>query len=176
MGLFYFELFKFLAVGIIAAGFLIFLSIMFPYYLGGPWVPSERDDVRQMLSLANIQPGESVVDLGAGDGRILFLAARGYGARAIGVEISPLRWALIWIKTRMFGLQQQVQVKLGNLYKADLRQADVVMLYLMPGAVEKLQTKLERELKPGSRVVSNSYPVGDWPFVTRRGFIYLYQR
>jgi SAM-dependent methyltransferase len=174
--LFLVEIFKPISIGVIIIGLLVFVSMMFPYYLGGPYVPSEMDDVRQMLKLANIRPGELVVDLGAGDGRILFLAAREYGARALGVEISPLRYALIWFKTRLFGLQGQVQVKLGNLYNADLSQAEVVMLYLMPGAVEKLRDKLERELKPGSRVVTNSYPIGDWPFIVRHEFIYLYQR
>jgi cyclopropane fatty-acyl-phospholipid synthase-like methyltransferase len=172
---FTFEFFRSLSIGIIVAGFLAYASIMFPYKLGGPYVPSEMDDVRQMLELADIQPGDLVVDLGAGDGRILFMAAREYGARSLGVEISPSRAASIWLKTWLFGLRRQVQVRLGNLHNVDLSQADVVTLYLMPDAVEKLETKLERELKPGSRVVTNSYPIGDRPFVTRKGFIYLYE-
>ena len=84
------------------------------------------DDVRQMLKLANIQPGELVVDLGAGDGRIIFLAAREYRARTIAVEISAIRSVLIWIKARLFRVQGRVQVKFGNLYNVDLSQADVV--------------------------------------------------
>jgi SAM-dependent methyltransferase len=174
--LFLVEMFKPISIGIIVAGFVAFVSIMFPYYIGGPWIPSEMGDVRQMLKLANIQPGELVVDLGAGDGRIIFLAAREYRARTIAVEISAIRSVLIWIKARLFRVQGQVQVKFGSLYHVDLSQADVVTLYLMPDAVNKLQDKLERELKPGARVVTNSYPVGDWPFVVRKEFIYLYQR
>ena len=121
-----------LSIGTIGLAFVALFSMLFPHYLGGPYVPSQRDDVRQMLEPANVKSGELVVDLGAGDGRVLFLAAREYGARAVGVEISPLRVALVWLKARLFGLGGQIQIQLGNLYHTDLSQADVVTLYLLP--------------------------------------------
>ncbi len=175
MGLPFYDLLVMLSVGVLLITAMALSFILFPYYFGGPWVPSDMEDVHAMLELAEVQAGELVVDLGAGDGRTLIAAAQLYGARALGIEISPLRCALIWLKARALGLHGLVEIRLGNLYHADLSQADVVLIFLMPGAVDKLQTKLLLELGPGARVVSNSYPIGDWSFVRRRGYLYLYQ-
>lgn len=141
---------------ILLTGILI-VSLVWTHPRGGPWIPSSRTMVKNMLDLAEIQPDELVYDLGCGDGRIIISAARHYGARAVGIELDPLRWLWCRIRVRALGLQDRIEVKRGDLFRLDLTEADVVVCYLLPEATQKLQDKLLRELKPGTRVVSNTF-------------------
>jgi cyclopropane fatty-acyl-phospholipid synthase-like methyltransferase len=110
-----------------------------------------------MLTLASVRPGELVYDLGSGDGRVLTMAARQFGARAIGIEIDPLR--CLWSRTvlLLMGLAGKAQVVRGDLFDQDLAPADVVTCYLLQGTNDRLAEKLSRELRPGARVVSNTF-------------------
>jgi cyclopropane fatty-acyl-phospholipid synthase-like methyltransferase len=125
-------------------------------------VASPAKVVDRMLELANIRPGETVFDLGCGDGRILIEAAQRYKAKAVGVEISPKIAAEARAKVKKAGLAQTVQVKEGDLLQADLTGADVVTIYLATSLNEELRPRLERFLKPGARVVSHDYAVPGW--------------
>jgi len=130
-----------------------------------PYVGTPLPVVRQMLTLAEIKPGEVVYDLGSGDGRVVIMAAQEFGARAVGVE---LRGDLVkQAQNRVFELSLQGKVKIlqSDLFDVDVSPADVVFLYLTTSANEKVKPKLESELRRGTRVVSHDYEVLGWrPF------------
>lgn len=127
-----------------------------------PYVASPARVVDRMLELANIRPGETVYDLGCGDGRILIEAAQKYKARAIGIEISPKIAGEARAHVKKAGLAKQVTVIQGDLLQADLTGADVVTIYLATSLNEELRPRLEKFLKPGARVVSHDYAVPGW--------------
>jgi len=130
-----------------------------------PYVGTPLPVVRQMLTLAEIKPGEVVYDLGSGDGRVVIMAAQEFGARAVGVE---LRGDLVkQAQNRVFELSLQGKVKIlqSDLFDVNVSPADVVFLYLTTSANEKVKPKLESELRRGTRVVSHDYEVLGWrPF------------
>ncbi len=127
-----------------------------------PFVATPAIVAEKMLEAAGLKPGEVVYDLGCGDGRILFVAAQKFQARAVGIELSPALVKKASEKAQKLGLTEQVRVVHGNLFDADLRQADVVTLYLMRLSNERLKPKLVHELKPGARVVSHDYEIMGW--------------
>jgi hypothetical protein len=103
-----------------------------------------------------------VYDLGAGDGRALVIAAREFGAKAVGIEVEPLHCIVAWFRALFGGVLRRVSIRRGNLLYADLGDADVVFLYLNPDLVEKLRPQFELSLQPGTRVVSVSFPFEGW--------------
>lgn len=127
-----------------------------------PYVASPSRVVDRMLEMAKIKPGETLYDLGCGDGRILIAAVQQYKANAVGVEISPklVARAESWIKKA--GVDGQARVIQGDLLDVDLTGADVVTIYLSTPLNAKLGPKLEKYLKPGARVVSHDYEVPGW--------------
>ncbi|MBN1642002.1 MAG: class I SAM-dependent methyltransferase [Anaerolineae bacterium] len=153
------------------------VSTYLPTLWGAPWARTAMDSVDHMLRLADVQPGECVVDLGAGDGRIVIHAARRFGARAIGVEIDPLRWCVAHAAIRLWGLQERARVVRADMFAYDLAGADVVTLYLLPGTNERIRARLEEQLRPGARVVSHAFPVQGWtPAASdERRRLYLYE-
>ena len=138
------------------------LWILIPAFYGLPSVPTRPERIQKALKLANLQPNEILYDLGAGDGRVLLIAARDFDAQAIGIEIGPLQCALIWLKVVANGLAQQIQVRWKNFYKADLKDADVVFVYATSKEVMKLAPHLETQMKKGSRLVSISADFPEW--------------
>ncbi|RLE54897.1 MAG: hypothetical protein DRJ40_09870 [Thermoprotei archaeon] len=115
-----------------------------------------------MLQLAEVKPGEVVYDLGCGDGRVLIIAAREFGARAVGIEIRKDLYEQCIKKIKELGLEDRVKVIHGNFFEVDISEADVVFLYLLTSVNERLRPKLEKELKPGARVVSHDFEVLGW--------------
>ncbi len=115
-----------------------------------------------MLELAAVKPGETVFDLGCGDGRVLITAAQRFNARAVGIEISDKLAQKTSDRIAVLGLQDQVKVIRGDLRQADLSGADVVILYLLTGSNKEIRPLLEKQLKAGSRVVSYSYAMPGW--------------
>ena len=126
-----------------------------------PFVPSPNVVVEGMLKLANVHKGDRVVDLGCGDGRIVIMAAQ-MGARATGVDINPERIDEAQANAKKAGVEKMVSFKEGDLFDADIHDATVVTLYLLPDVNMKLRPKLLRDLKPGTRIVSHSFNMGDW--------------
>ncbi len=153
-----------------------FASVLWPFFAGAPWVPMPIRMARRMLQLAEVQPGETVYDLGAGDGRVVIVAAREFGARAIGIEIDPLRALLSQLTLLVFGLKSRARIIRANLFEVNLQDADVVIIYLLPKAYERLVPKLRAELKPGVRVVTLTYPLPDWQPVLSEKAICLYHQ
>jgi len=136
---------------------ILIISLIWTSFLGAPWVPTSMSMVRKMLEMADVGAEDVVYDLGCGDGRLVIAAARHYGARAVGFEIDPLRYLWCKLLILMLGLGDRVRIVFGDFFKADLGGADVVACYLLQSTNEKLQAKLEAELRPGTRVVSNTF-------------------
>lgn len=127
-----------------------------------PFVPSPEALVDRMLDVAGVGPGDTVYDLGAGDGRIVVAAAQRFGARAVGVELDDARFALASARIRDLGLEPRARIIHGDLRAIDLRPATVVTLYQLPSVNEMLRPALERQLRPGARVVALDFPVSGW--------------
>jgi SAM-dependent methyltransferase len=127
-----------------------------------PYVPTPQNVVDEMLELANVKKWDVVYDLGCGDGRIVITAARKYGARGVGVDINPERIEEAEKNAREAGVAGRVNFIENDLFKADIRQATVVMLYLLPDVNLRLRPKLLKELRPGTRIVSHSFSMGEW--------------
>jgi len=127
-----------------------------------PFVPSPASVIQHMLKLAELRAGEVLFDLGAGDGRTVIMAAKAYGARAVGVELREdlAKKALSAIHSN--GLADRVTIVNGDMFGVNLGSADVVFLYLTTSANEKIRPKLESELKKGVRVVSHDYEIVGW--------------
>lgn len=125
------------------------------------FVPTPQNVVDAMLELAKVGPGDVVYDLGCGDGRLVITAAK-RGARAVGIDINPERIEESQVNAREAGVTDQVEFLNEDLFEADISDATVVTLYLLRSLNLKLQPKLFRELKPGTRIVSHSFDMGDW--------------
>ncbi len=148
-----------------------------------PYVVSPQQIVDRMLEMADPRPGETVYDLGSGDGRILITAVQRYRAKAVGIEISDTLVQSTADRIQKLGLQNDARVIHGDFLHVDLSPADVVTLYLATDTNELLRPNLEKELRKGARVVSHEYPVPGWKpalvdndLADARGHvIYLYQ-
>ena len=127
-----------------------------------PYVPTPQDVVDRMLKLAAVHKGDIVYDLGCGDGRIVVTAAKLGAARAVGVDINPERIAEANKNASAAGVTDRVKFIQGDLFTVPIRDATVVTLYLLPSVNLKLKPRLLSELKPGTRVVSHSFDMGDW--------------
>ena len=127
-----------------------------------PYVVSPQHVVERMLEIANVHSGELVYDLGSGDGRVLITAAQRFNARAVGYEISPRLVKKADEHIGKLGLQDRIRVVQGDLMQADLSPADVVVIYLLTLSNDMLRPRLEKQLKPGARVVSYSFQVPGW--------------
>ncbi len=127
-----------------------------------PYVTSPISVVDKMLEAAGLRSGDTLYDLGCGDGRIVLAAAKGFGAKAVGIEISDALAKRARQQAENMGLQDQVKIITGDMMAVDVSPASVVSLYLMTEANDTLRPKLERELKPGSRVVSLEFKVRGW--------------
>ena len=115
-----------------------------------------------MLRIADVRKGDVLYDLGSGDGRIPVTAAKKFGVRAVGIDIDPQRIREANENAKRNGVTDLVKFRNENLFTADFREATVVTLYLLPDLNEKLRPKLWAELKPGTRIVSHQFEMGDW--------------
>jgi SAM-dependent methyltransferase len=125
------------------------------------YVPTPDAVVKEMLSLADVKPGDVVYDLGCGDGRIVIEAAKRGAAKAVGVDIDPERIQEARENARAAGVQDRVTFIEGDLFEVDFADANVVTLYLLPELNLRLRPKL-LALKPGTRIVSHAFDMGDW--------------
>lgn len=127
-----------------------------------PYVTSSESVVTRMLEMAEVAPGDTVYDLGSGDGRIVITAAQRYRAYGVGIEIDPVR---VWDareNAEAAGVADRVEFRQGDLFESDFSDADVVTLYLLPMVNQKLRPLLFEQLAPGTRVVSHNFDMGAW--------------
>jgi len=130
-----------------------------------PYIPTPQLIVERMLEAGHVKAGDMVYDLGSGDGRIVITAAQKYGARGVGVEIQPdlCRKAIERIKS--LGLEDRVRMVEDSALRVDLSAADVVTMFFLTSSNQRMKPKLEKDLKPGARVVSNQFPITGWKAV-----------
>src|ERR1700680_1496743 len=127
-----------------------------------PYLPTTEEAVVAMLKLADVKSTDVVYDLGCGDGRIVVAAAKNFGARGVGIDIDPVRIAEAKANAKKAAVENLVQFEENDLFQADIHEASVVTLFLLSSVNLKLRPKLLGELKPGTRIVSNTFEMGDW--------------
>jgi SAM-dependent methyltransferase len=127
-----------------------------------PYVPTTEPAVAAMLQLGGVKKTDIVYDLGCGDGRIVITAAKTVGARGVGIDINPVRIADAKENAKKAGVEKLVRFEENDLFEADIHEATVVTLFLLPQVNLKLRPKLLQDLKPGTRIVSNTFDMGDW--------------
>lgn len=126
------------------------------------FVPTPPEVVEAMLKVAKVGPRDVVYDLGCGDGRIVVTAAKEYGARGVGIDIDPERIQEAEANAQANGVTDRVKFRLEDLFEANISEATVVTLYLLPSLNLKLRPKLWNDLKVGTRIVSHAFDMGDW--------------
>ena len=127
-----------------------------------PFVPTPQDVVERMLKLAGVTARDVVYDLGCGDGRIVVTAAEKFGARGVGVDIDPQRIKEAEENARKAGVEKLVTFRLQNARDTDVSRATVVTLYLLSSSNLALRPRLTKQLRPGARIVSHAFDMGDW--------------
>jgi len=168
---------------LIPIGLFLLLFVVSQLYIlkrrEAPWVPTRKHSVRALLSLANVRPGETILDLGCGDGSILFVGAREFGARGIGYDINPIILFVGWIRNLFGGVLFRVQLLRGDIFKIKIPQADVVTLYLFEHVNSKLLPRLREALPKGTRVVTRAFPIKELTpkrtIVFNKETLYLYE-
>ncbi|MGI8672168.1 MAG: 50S ribosomal protein L11 methyltransferase [Luteitalea sp.] len=125
------------------------------------FVPTRDTVIEAMLKAAQVTPADVVYDLGCGDGRIVVAAAK-LGARAVGIDIDPLRVKETNDNIQKNAVSAKAEIRQGDLFEADIREATVVTLYLLPSLNVKLKPRLMEQLRPGTRIVSHDFDMGDW--------------
>src|SRR5215203_1911904 len=153
------------------------LWILIPAFHGLPPVPTNPERIQKALKLVHLKPNETLYDLGAGDGRVLLIAARDFGAKAVGLEIGPIQCAWIWLRVTASGFGNQIKIRWENFYQADLKDADVVFVYATSKEIAKLASHLEKQMKNGSRLVSISADFPEWEplIVDDHNLIFVYE-
>ena len=133
-----------------------------PLLSGGPYVPTPQRVVDAMLNIAGVTDRDFVIDLGSGDGRIVITAAQKYGARGKGYDIDGELVERSNATARKLKLEDRVRFEQQDVMLADVREATVITLYLLPDMMRLLRDKFLRDLKPGTRIVSHDFDFGDW--------------
>lgn len=152
-----------------------------------PYVPTPMPIVEKMLEMGEVDKNDIVYDLGCGDGRIVIMAAKQYGARGVGIDLDPRRISESKLAAAEEGVEELVEFRMEDATKSDFSDATIVTLYLLTESNRLLRPELERQLKPGAYVISHNYPIPGWEekeieFVTimddigEEHYIYLYQR
>ncbi|HEY9851159.1 MAG TPA: class I SAM-dependent methyltransferase [Leptolyngbyaceae cyanobacterium] len=126
------------------------------------YIPTDRELVEAMLDFAKVTSDDIVYDLGSGDGRVLIIAAQNYGARGVGIDIDPERIREANENILKAGVSNLVEIRQQDLFDCDFSEANVVFLYLLPHLNLRLRPQLFKQLKPGTRIISHDFYMGDW--------------
>lgn len=165
-----------LVVALIFVFFLIlFAFVPTMFFWGAVFLPTKKETVKKMITLARVKPGEKAVDLGAGDGRLVIALAKA-GAEAHGFEINPILVLLARINILRAGLKGKAFIHCNNFWKENFSEFDIVTVFGIGQIMKQLETKLEQELKTKARVVSNGFSFPNWPLSQKEAGIYLYEK
>lgn len=144
--------------------FISFLFLVIPTMValitGAPFVPTPMKAGKKMLKLAGIKEGDKVVDIGCGDGRLVYMAANEIGADAVGYELSPIVYALGKIRQLLW--RSKAKIKFGDFRMHDLSKVDHIVCYMLPETLKKFIPKFEKEMKRGAKITSYAFHIGDW--------------
>lgn len=142
---------------------LILIPTLYTLITGAPWVPTPKNRVRKMLKLSGLKKGEILYDLGCGDGRLVHLASIEHGAQATGFEFSPVVYVMAKLVQPFYWMKgSRARIRFKNFYNVHFRAADVIVCYLLPHSMRKVQKKCEQELKSKTRLVSYAFPIKEW--------------
>ena len=130
---------------------------------GAPFVPTPMKRVKKMVELANLKPGDRVYDIGCGDGRFVYWAANKYGAKATGIELSPLVYLFALVRKLFW--RSKAKIVFGNFKMMDLSDADVIFCYLLPDCLVKIQPELDKQVKPGTKIISYAFTIPNWKLI-----------
>ncbi|HYK93434.1 MAG TPA: SAM-dependent methyltransferase [Thermoplasmata archaeon] len=166
-----------LFVGLLVVIGAVFYFVFASFWWGAGYQPTPRRSVDAMLRLAEVGPSDTVFDLGAGTGAVVFRAAKERGAAVVGVEVEPLRVLILRLRRRMASEAGRIRVIWGNLFGLDFREATVVALFLWPDAMRRLRPLFEQQLRVGARVVSHYHPLPGYrpTAVDSAAKVYLYR-
>ena len=152
----------FIMLYIVIIGILILLiTFIIAGRSAAPWVPTKGKNIARAIAAANIKPGQTVVDIGCGDGRLVFAAAD-KGAKAVGYEISLIPYLIAKIRWLFSSQRQNVSIRFKNLWRVNLDQVDILYVFLLPQILGKLEKKLEKELQPGAKVIVHCWAMPTW--------------
>lgn len=176
-----FLIFVVLFVQFLLVVFMVFLTLNLAFGIFGvPWVPTRKKIGRKMFELAELKPGETVVDFGCGDGSLLLTAVKDFGAaKGIGFEIDPpVRWIGMF-RAKLAGLSKKIDLRGNNFFKIELPKADLVATYLFPETQAKLEPLLKKYYPSGTRVISRTFRYPTLPLIkedqVEGEHLYLYQ-
>lgn len=161
---------------------LLAYTVLVHIFFRIPYVPTRQRIVKKLIRVAQLKPHETVYDLGCGDGRLLIEARRKAKINAVGFEIAPLVYLLAWV-TKLLA-RSPISLKFQNLFKTNLRQADVIFCYLLPEAMVKISRKIKKECRKGTRIISHTFQLPGFDPIkiikknrqTNMPTIYVYQR
>lgn len=139
---------------------------------GAPYLPTLGPQVEIALRLSSLKKGQTMIELGCGDGKVLIAAAE-RGAKVVGYELNPLLWLLCWLRTRRY--RKQVRVIWGDFWKKQWPQADVIFAFLLPRYMEKLNKKVIQSASNPVKLVSFAFEIPDRPPTRYKGGVYLYE-
>jgi len=149
----------------VVAGFVAMFAG--PHWRGVPYVPTSRKRIEAMLEMSKVKPGEYVVDLGSGDGRIVIAFAR-HGAHVDGYELNPTLVFLARLRIWCIGYSSQANIHMRNYWHVDLSRFDIVTIFGFPPMMDAIRKKFERELRPGTRILSNSFQLPGWKSIGKK--------
>ncbi|MEK7528479.1 MAG: hypothetical protein AAB592_01820 [Patescibacteria group bacterium] len=144
----------------IAVVIFIIIPTVIAFIFGAPFVPTPMAAAEKMIELTGIQKGKKLYDMGCGDGRCVYIAANKYDADAVGIELTP--WVYLIARIRKFLWKSKAILLMQNFRSVNISDADAVIFYLLPDSLKLLRQKLEKELKPGCRVVSYAFEIAGW--------------
>lgn len=157
---------------LLAVLFLYLLIFVYKTKTGSPYIPSKDKQIKKMV--AYIKKDDVVADMGAGDGRLLIASVEAGARESHGWEIEPIVWLNGWLNIRKLGLNDQVNLVFGDMWRADLSRYDVVFVYQLERFSERFVEKCKKEMKPGSIVVANTYPIEGLALEKRDGKLFVY--
>jgi hypothetical protein len=158
-------------IGIVVLGAFV-IAFIPTFFTGAPFAPTKSSGVAPIIAMATIKPGDRAIDIGSGDGRLVFALAAA-GADAYGIEINPL--LVLWSRIRTpKRLKSNIHILRGSTWDHDFSNYSVLTIFGIPYIMKRLEAKLQLELKPGTRIVVNRFPFPTWKPAKQKGKLYLY--